>query len=250
MEFDLEKTDVASICRGYTQEVQSGNCACLCCGAVFEPGEVYPIGGRLFTGERAVRAHLEQAHPNRFEELLASDCRYLNLTSNQKRLLELLHSGRSDHEIASQMGISDSTVRHQKFTFREKAKQAKLYLAVYSLMMERPQCEKERIAPIHQHARMVDSRYVTTEQEREKIIAGAFSSLAPLKLRAFSPKEKKKIVILTKIAEEFERDRRYTEQQVNEVLSGIYEDYATLRRYLIEYGFMERTRDCKSYWRT
>ncbi|MFQ8601371.1 MAG: DUF2087 domain-containing protein, partial [Oscillospiraceae bacterium] len=121
---------------------------------------------------------------------------------------------------------------------------------VYSLMMERPQCEKERIAPIHQHARMVDSRYVTTEQEREKIIAGAFSSLAPLKLRAFSPKEKKKIVILTKIAEEFERDRRYTEQQVNEVLSGIYEDYATLRRYLIEYGFMERTRDCKSYWRT
>lgn len=250
MKFDLEKTDVASIRRGYSQDVQSGNWICLCCGAVFEPGEAHPIGGRLFTGERAVREHLEQAHPDRFEALLASESRYLNLTDNQKMLLELLHSGLSDHEIAVSMGISDSTVRHQKFTFREKAKQAKLYLAVYGLMMERQQSGKERIAPMHQHARMVDSRYVTTEREREKILAGAFSSLSPLKLRAFSPKEKKKIVILAEIAEQFEQDRQYTEQQVNEVLSGIYDDYATLRRYLIAYGFMERTKDCKAYWRT
>ena len=34
----------------------------------------------------------------------------------------------------------------------------------------------------------------------------------------------------------------------NSVLKLIYEDYATIRRYLIEYGFMERTNDCKEYW--
>jgi len=25
-------------------------------------------------------------------------------------------------------------------------------------------------------------------------------------------------------------------------------DHATLRRYLIEYGFLERTQDCGTYW--
>ncbi|MEG2739993.1 DUF2087 domain-containing protein, partial [Clostridium sp.] len=28
----------------------------------------------------------------------------------------------------------------------------------------------------------------------------------------------------------------------------IYEDYATIRRALVEYGFMKRSNDCSSYW--
>ncbi len=67
-------------------------------------------------------------------------------------------------------------------------------------------------------------------------------------LKDFSPKEKKKIVILGKIAEQFEQGRQYSEKEVNQILKPIYEDYMTIRRYLIIYGFMERTKDGARYW--
>ena len=51
------------------------------------------------------------------------------------------------------------------------------------------------------------------------------------------------------IAKEFEEGIRYSEVQVNEILKDIYPDYVTLRRYLIEYGYLERTRDGSAYWK-
>lgn len=95
---------------------------------------------------------------------------------------------------------------------------------------------------------MVDERYVITQEENEKILQDAFFSLEPLRLRSFPKKEKKKIAVLRKITEQFERGKQYTEHEINEILSNIHMDYATLRRYLIEYGYFERTRDCKLYW--
>ncbi|HEX9062442.1 MAG TPA: DUF2087 domain-containing protein, partial [Clostridia bacterium] len=56
------------------------------------------------------------------------------------------------------------------------------------------------------------------------------------------------IVILKKISEQFEKNKRYSEKELNHIIKEIYEDFATIRRYLIEYGFMERTNDCKEYW--
>ena len=43
---------------------------------------------------------------------------------------------------------------------------------------------------------------------------------------------------------------KYSECEVNEILKPIYDDYMTIRRYLIMYGFMERTRDGRQYWLT
>ena len=66
---------------------------------------------------------------------------------------------------------------------------------------------------------------------------------------AKTPKEKKKVVILRAIAQEFEQGKTYTERQVNEILKEIFPDYVTLRRYLIEYGYLRRTRDGSAYWK-
>lgn len=101
---------------------------------------------------------------------------------------------------------------------------------------------------IHDSAKMIDDRYVITEEEKQHILQTAFSSLEPLRLKALSPKEKKKVVILSKIAEQFEDGKQYSEKEVNQVLSGIHEDYVTLRRYLIEYGFLGRLKDGSKYW--
>ena len=38
------------------------------------------------------------------------------------------------------------------------------------------------------------------------------------------------------------------EKDINKILKRIYDDNATIRRYLIEYGFFDRSKDCSKYW--
>jgi hypothetical protein len=49
------------------------------------------------------------------------------------------------------------------------------------------------------------------------------------------------------LADRFERGRRYPEREVNELLADDAPDVATLRRLLVDEGFLER--DHGSYWR-
>ena len=55
--------------------------------------------------------------------------------------------------------------------------------------------------------------------------------------------------ILTKIAEQFEFDREYTGKEVDVILKENFDDYVSLRRSLIEYGFFNRTADGSKYWK-
>ena len=96
---------------------------------------------------------------------------------------------------------------------------------------------------------MANEPIMITEAEREKILENVFYSLEPLKLKVFSKKEKKKIVILRQVAAQFETGRQYTEPEVNAILKDIWEDFATMRRYLVEYGYLDRTKDGKTYWK-
>lgn len=248
MDIYFDELPLEDIKNGYTHQAARGQYHCLLCNAVYETGEIYPFENRYFEAYRAIRLHMEKEHGNMFESLVDSDSKYNTLTDKQKELLLMLQRGMSDQEIAFALGISPSTVRHQKFSFREKAKQAKLYLAIYELASAGSSSNKDRILPIHDGAKMVDERFVITEEENEKILSTVFESLEPLKLKLFSAKEKKKIVALRKIAEQFEKGRIYPEKEVNRILKAIYDDFPTLRRYLIEYGFMERSKDCKDYW--
>jgi predicted transcriptional regulator len=58
---------------------------------------------------------------------------------------------------------------------------------------------------------------------------------------------KKREVILRYLVEQFEWDQRYTEREVNEIISHTHDDFATLRRELIDSRRMARERDV--YWR-
>ncbi len=51
----------------------------------------------------------------------------------------------------------------------------------------------------------------------------------------------KRLVVLTWLANLFEKDRKYPESEVNEMLKGHSVDHVTLRRYLVDYGFLMRT---------
>jgi hypothetical protein len=60
--------------------------------------------------------------------------------------------------------------------------------------------------------------------------------------------EKKKQILIRWLAGQVDLERRWTEREFNEWLSKFNEDYATLRRYLVDAGYMARENGI--YWRT
>jgi len=68
------------------------------------------------------------------------------------------------------------------------------------------------------------------------------------RLKTIPTKLSKLLVVLDRIAQEFEPGETYPEAQVNDVLQRFHPDYAALRRYLVENGFM--TREDNVYWRS
>ncbi|HEX9122959.1 MAG TPA: DUF2087 domain-containing protein [Actinomycetota bacterium] len=61
-------------------------------------------------------------------------------------------------------------------------------------------------------------------------------------------KETKRRIVLERIALEFEPGVRYDEKQVNVIVGRFLNDHASLRRYLVDEGFLARERG--EYWRT
>lgn len=62
-------------------------------------------------------------------------------------------------------------------------------------------------------------------------------------------KQKKMLVILRWLATLFEPERLYSEVEVNEILKNVYaEDYVSLRRDLVDLGYLRRERGGGKYW--
>jgi hypothetical protein len=68
------------------------------------------------------------------------------------------------------------------------------------------------------------------------------------RLRTIPSKQGKLLVVLDRLAQEFEPGRNYPEAEVNQILLRFHPDYAALRRYLVENEFM--TREDSVYWRS
>jgi hypothetical protein len=60
------------------------------------------------------------------------------------------------------------------------------------------------------------------------------------KLTAMPLKQPQIVVILDEIARKFEPERQYPEREVNVILEEVHEDYCTLRRFLVDYGYLGR----------
>lgn len=133
MNASLERHDLQTLQKGYFCK-PDGSYVCLACGAVFAAGEVYRINDALHHGEKAAQMHVQQIHGERFDYLLENGQSFLPITDRQKEIINLLYRGLSDVEIATKTGISQATVQCQRIIFKEKAKQAKLFLALYELV--------------------------------------------------------------------------------------------------------------------
>ncbi len=68
------------------------------------------------------------------------------------------------------------------------------------------------------------------------------------RLKDFPAQQKKLEVILRYVVQVFEPGRRYSEKQVNELLSQFHDDYARMRRNLVEFKLLDREGGGGAYW--
>ncbi len=92
------------------------------------------------------------------------------------------------------------------------------------------------------------------EMDKLKALPEALGDSIPKKARAAGldrfirdgrlityPKDREdRILVLDYLAGLFEHGQDYTEQAVNDKLKTVHEDFASLRRYLIDHGYLER----------
>jgi hypothetical protein len=237
--------------QGYVYEEAEEFYYCLICGERFEDGEIFhdAQAGRWYEARKYASFHVKQKHGSMLDYLLELDKKQTGLTDLQKELIRGFADHLSDAEMMSRTGAgSSSTIRNHRFVLKEKAKQAKLLLAIME-MMDEGAVSAPRFVPIHRTAKQVDERYAITEEEYAELLKQYFPKGPDGPLASFPRKEKRKVAVLRHISTYFENGVRYTEKEVNARLSRFWEeDFVTLRRYLIEYGYLDRKDDGRAYW--
>ncbi|MBM7109045.1 hypothetical protein SAM19_02433 [Brevibacillus laterosporus] len=266
------KASMEEIKNGYVYNEKQECFTCLICGQSYEAGIIYPIGENWCEAKKAMKHHIHATHTSMFHFLLSLDKKMTGLTDVQRQLLALFYEGQTDAQIVQNgEGRSNSTIRNHRFMLREKEKQAKIFLAIMELLGEASQStSKSHIASEHSAqstsnkkkiretkspflavpptVRFQDERFAMTEEEYQEILRTYFPNGLDGMIKEFPLKEKRKAAILHHIVGRFERNKLYTEKEVNAILTTVYNDYAILRRYLIEYGYMDRKADGSSYW--
>lgn len=221
---------------------------CLCCGQQFEKGVIYPEDGVLYEAWKYTRRHIEQEHQSVFHHLVKLDKSVTGLSEIQRRLLELFYAGKSDAEVQKELGIgSTSTIRNHRFALREKERQAKVFLAIMALLRTGAPARPIAAGPTGAPA---TAPRKTTNTDPEAILAKYFPAGTDGPLKRYPLKEKPRRAVLTVIAERFQLNHRYTEKEVNQILEAVHADYVTLRRDLVDCGFLQRLPDGSQYWRT
>ncbi|MDX9691572.1 MAG: DUF2087 domain-containing protein [Acholeplasmataceae bacterium] len=89
--------------------------------------------------------------------------------------------------------------------------------------------------------------YNIKKEEIKKIYDTHLISKKPLRLKQFPSREKKKFIILGLLVHYFKPGKLYKESEINDILKEIHDDYAVLRRYLVDYKFLRRELDGSIY---
>lgn len=158
----------------------------------------------------------------------------------------LAQQPRSVDELAAMLELSAPTVSHHLAQL-QKARlveaRAQQYYNVYSLRkdvleeMARDILSVERLSQV---AETVDQDSFTNKVLKDYLVHG--------RLKTIPSQLKKKEVVIRWLAQKFEPAKKYPEKQVNTILKAYHDDFATLRRELVDMKLMVRKDGV--YWRT
>jgi len=173
---------------------------------------------------------------------------FFKVLADEKRLQIVGLLAKQDYsveELATILGVSSATVSHHLRKLQKAGlvqAQAAQHYHIYSLQLQ----------ALHEMSEKILSR-AALQETTEELDLDAYDRkvlrdfMDGDRLKSIPRQWKKREVILRYLAEQFEWDRRYTEKEVNEILSRTHEDYASLRRYLVDSRRLAREHEV--YWR-
>jgi len=153
----------------------------------------------------------------------------------------------SGEELAALLGLKASTISHHLSRLAEVglvSARAEGYYSVYQL--EEAALQKTRLLFSHKDLVSVAAGVDVDAYDR-KVIRDF--TLPDGSLKDIPAQRKKLEAILRYVVRSFEPGTRYSEKQVNKILSRYHNDTASLRRELVGTKLMEREGGGGEYWR-
>lgn len=181
---------------------------------------------------------------NSFEQLL----QFFKILGHESRLqiVGILANGeRSVGELAKALNLTEPTVSHHLAMMKEVGllgARAEGTTRIYWLDTTFLERMSKDIFSQDNLATLVPEE--KAEDATQKILQ---TFLEDNRIKEIPAKHQKRLVILQWLVNQFERGVRYPEAEMNARLKQYHPDFAALRRYLIENGFMQREQGI--YWR-
>jgi hypothetical protein len=168
--------------------------------------------------------------------------------ANRLKILGLLaQENLSVEQLAGLLNLRSSTVSHHLAILSEArlvSARANSYYNIYQL-------EPKALESIAQHLLAKDTlptiaAEVDMDAYDHKVLTDF--TLPDGRLKTIPAQRKKLDAILRYLANSFEPDIRYSEKEVNAILSRYHQDTATLRRELVGMGLLARSSGGNEYW--
>jgi biotin operon repressor len=162
----------------------------------------------------------------------------------------------SVQELASLAGLKEPTVSHHLSKLREvglvnlRQDGNYRYYRVNQPRLDQFKAMVNNIEQLPAKAEEADEAWIdalnVSEDDRKVLHTYTLNG----RLQRIPSKEKKLLSVLRWLETKFEADTFYDEKDVNNILSEVHDDYATLRRDLVDFGFLRRERGGGKYWLT
>lgn len=131
---------------------------------------------------------------------------------------------------------------------RRTAEKALSRLVAADLITNERGLWRVRFDELHEQARAAASERSAMESAPEGAGVVVRRFFRGGRLKAIPAAHNKRLAVLDHLAQHLEPGRKYTEAEVNEVLGAFHDDFAALRRYLVDEGFVDREEG--KYWRS
>lgn len=179
-------------------------------------------------------------------EALLGFFRALSDATRLKMVGVLSREPRTVEQLAEELSLSPSTVSHHLKKLAAiglVAARADGHSHVYSLQVEQLHKLAQDVLGAAASVETAAAGESGDEFER-KTLRDFFEGG---KLKTIPSQQKKRDVVLRRLAGLFEPGRQYAERDVNAILQDVHPDSASLRRYLVDGRFLARERGV--YWR-